>query len=153
METKHILFIVSDPVDIILTQMVFRDSQIDNELSIVSTQEQALKFIRREPPYESEQRPDLIIIDLNSNNVSIEGFVKEVKDSREFKRIPIIVFTFHTTEESVTYLYDLNVNCCVKKPVDLEDFTKVVENIERFWLSAVKFQRNTKLLDKDKRSY
>lgn len=140
MEAKRVLFVVSNPVDVIITQMVFRDSKTKNELFIVSSGEQALHFLRRESPFEKEQVPDLIIVDLDINSTDGWDFLKEVKEDPEFKRIPVIVFILHMLDEDVSRLYDLNVNCCIQKPVDLEEFTKVVERIEQFWLSTVNYQ-------------
>lgn len=154
MQKKSILFVVADPVDIILAQMAFRDSRVENELSIVSTGEQAMRFVRRESPYQQEQLPDLIIVDLEASSRCCWAFVEALKSSSEFRRIPVIVFSPHMSEHDAARLYDMNVNCCIRKPLDLEQFAETIENIERFWLHTANLQyRASRLLNQDRVIY
>jgi len=152
MDKKYILFIAGDPVDIILAQMVFRDSEVENELSIVSSFDQALKFVRKEMPYEHEHAPDLIVVDFNTSDLKGWVFLREVKADPVLKRIPVIVINLLMLEHDISRLYDLNVNCCIRKPVDIEEYTKVIEKIDRFWLNTVRFDHSRSRISAQTRS-
>ena len=53
-------------------------------------------------------------------------------------RIPVVILTTSQAEEDVLKTYDLHANCFITKPVDLEQFIKVVQSIEFFWLTIVR---------------
>ena len=62
----------------------------------------------------------------------------ELKSDANFRRIPVVVLTTSQSDEDVLRAYNLNANCYVSKPVDLDQFIKVVRGIEDFWLTIVK---------------
>ncbi|MGH9630347.1 MAG: response regulator, partial [Bryobacteraceae bacterium] len=61
----------------------------------------------------------------------------EIKEDNDLKRIPVIVMTTSKAEQDIHRVYNLNANCYVTKPVDLEEFLDVVRSIEDFWLTIV----------------
>jgi chemotaxis family two-component system response regulator Rcp1 len=46
--------------------------------------------------------------------------------------------TSSAAEQDVVQAYNLHANCYITKPVDLDQFLKVVRSIEDFWLIVVK---------------
>ena len=62
----------------------------------------------------------------------------EIKADPELRRIPVVVLTVSKAEQDIVKTYDLHANCYINKPVDLEQFLKVVQSIENFWLTVVK---------------
>jgi chemotaxis family two-component system response regulator Rcp1 len=62
----------------------------------------------------------------------------EIKEDPDLKRIPVVILTTSQAEEDVLKTYDLHANCYVTKPVDLDQFIKVVKTIEDFWLTIVR---------------
>jgi two-component system response regulator len=62
----------------------------------------------------------------------------EIKADPDLKRIPVVILTSSKAEEDIVKSYNLYANCYVTKPVDLEQFVKVVKSIENFWLTIVK---------------
>lgn len=50
----------------------------------------------------------------------------------------MVVLTTSQAEEDILKAYNLNANCYISKPVDLEQFIKVIRSIEDFWLTIVK---------------
>jgi len=53
------------------------------------------------------------------------------------KTIPVVILTTSQAEEDVLRAYNLNANCYVTKPVDFDQFTRIVQTIEEFWLTVV----------------
>ena len=64
--------------------------------------------------------------------------LEEIKKDKDLRCIPVIVLTTSQAEEDILKAYGLNANCYITKPVDLDQFIKVVRSIEEFWLSIVK---------------
>jgi two-component system response regulator len=61
----------------------------------------------------------------------------EIKADPELRSIPVVVLTTSRAEEDILKAYNLNANCYITKPVDFEQFVRVVQSIEDFWLSVV----------------
>ena len=113
MRPIQILFIESDPVNVILAQVVFSSSPVKNEISVVANTDQAMRFLRSKDSLNNKKIPDLIIYDLNNCDIGAGDFIKGVKSDRDFKNIPIIVLTDFMPSQGLDDLYALNVNCFV----------------------------------------
>ena len=62
----------------------------------------------------------------------------EIKTDENLKRIPVVILTISKAEEDILKTYNLHANCYITKPLDLDQFMKVVKSIEDFWLTIVK---------------
>ena len=49
----------------------------------------------------------------------------------------MVILTGSKAQEDVAKSYELYANCYVTKPVDLEQFMKVVKTIQEFWFNIV----------------
>ena len=135
----EILMVEDNPSDVRLTIEAFKDAKVLNNMSVATDGEDALKFLKREGPYKDAPRPDLILLDLNLPKMNGKEVLGEIKRDPDLKRIPVVVLTTSDNEQDVRKAYDLHVNAYVRKPVDLDQFIKIVEAVEGFWLSVVKF--------------
>lgn len=134
----EILMVEDNPADIRLTQEAFKDAKVLNNMHIVVDGEEAMAFLRREGNYPDAPRPDLILLDLNLPKKDGREVLAEIKKDPELKRIPVVILTTSEDEKDIFKAYDLHVNAYVKKPVDLNQFMKVVEAVEDFWLTVVR---------------
>lgn len=132
------LLVEDNPGDVRLTREALNESKLRNRLNIVGDGVEALAFLRREGKYASAPRPDLVLLDLNLPRKDGREVLAEIKADPALKRIPVVIITSSEAEQDVLASYDLHVNCYVSKPVDLEQFIKVVRSIETFWLTIVK---------------
>jgi CheY-like chemotaxis protein len=94
-------------------------------------------MLRREPQYGEAARPDLVLLDLNLPKLDGRQVLAEMKGDPNLRRIPVVVLTTSKAEEDVLRSYDLHANSYITKPVDFDQFIKVVHSIEEFWLSIV----------------
>ncbi|MEC4682164.1 MAG: response regulator [Nitrospirota bacterium] len=131
------LLVEDNPGDVRLTREALRDSKVRNNLNVLGDGMSAMAFLRREPPYEEALRPDIILLDLNLPRMDGREVLSQIKADPSLKRIPVVVITSSEAEEDILKTYDLHVNCYVTKPVDLDQFIKVVQSIETFWLTIV----------------
>lgn len=134
----EILLVEDNPGDARLTLEALKEAKMHNHLSYVIDGVEALAFLRREGKYGAAPRPDLILLDLNLPRKDGREVLAEIKADDKLKRIPVVVLTTSQAEEDVLRAYNLNANCYVSKPVDLDQFIKVVKCIEDFWLTIVK---------------
>lgn len=134
----RILLVEDNPGDVRLTVEALNQSKIRNSMNVVGDGTEAMAFLRREGKYADVPRPDLVLLDLNLPKKDGREVLEEIKTDDELKRIPVVVLTTSQAEEDILRAYGLNANCYITKPVDLEQFVKVVNSIEEFWLSIVK---------------
>jgi chemotaxis family two-component system response regulator Rcp1 len=134
----EILLVEDNPGDVRLTQEALRESKVLNNLAAAKDGVEALAMLRREGPYATQARPDLILLDLNLPRKDGREVLMEIKDDPDLRRIPVVVLTTSEAEGDVLRAYDLGANCYIVKPVDLDQFMNVVRTIEGFWLSIVK---------------
>ena len=137
MKPVEVLLVEDDPGDVILTQEGLRASKLHINLHVVDNGEKALAFLHREPPYEDAPRPGLIILDLNLPRVNGMEVLKEIKTNEALQTIPTVILTTSRAEEDVVRSYKLGANCYVSKPLNLDEFVKVVSSIESFWFTVV----------------
>jgi CheY-like chemotaxis protein len=146
----EILLVEDNPGDIRLIKEAFKDSKILNKFNVVMDGEQALAFLYRKGEYTDSPRPDIIFLDLNLPKMSGMEVLSEIKSDPELVMIPVVILTASTAEEIILKSYNLNANCFVTKPVDLDQFVGVVKTIEGFWFNIVKLpftKLNTIILD------
>jgi chemotaxis family two-component system response regulator Rcp1 len=137
----EILLVEDNPGDARLTREALRAGKIHTRLNLVTDGEEALRYLRRQEPYAAAARPDLILLDLNLPVKSGREVLAEIKTDEELRRIPVVVLTSSSAEQDIVESYNLSANCYVCKPVGLDQFMKVVQSIEDFWLTIVKLPR------------
>jgi two-component system, chemotaxis family, response regulator Rcp1 len=134
----EILLVEDSPGDVRLTREALRDAKVQNTLHVVADGIDATAFLSREGKYAYAPRPDLILLDLNLPKKSGREVLEEIKLDPNLKSIPVVVLTTSSADEDILRSYQLHANCYITKPVDLEQFLKVVKSIDNFWLAIVK---------------
>jgi CheY-like chemotaxis protein len=134
----EILLVEDNPGDARLAMEALREAKVHNNLRWVSDGVEALAYLQREGPYARAPRPDLILLDLNLPRKDGREVLAAVKADEELRRIPVVVLTTSQAEEDILKAYHLNANCYISKPVDLEQFMKVIRTIKEFWLTIVR---------------
>lgn len=137
----EILLVEDNPGDVRLTQEVFKDGRIHNRLNVVCDGVEALLYLRQEGLYSDVLPQDLILLDLNLPKKSGREVLAEIKADPALRQIPVVVLTTSAAEPDILEAYNLHANCYITKPVDLEQFERVIRSIEDFWLALVKLPR------------
>ena len=134
----EILLVEDNPGDARLAQEALKEAKVHNNLYTVSDGVEAMSFMYREGKYADMPRPDVILLDLNLPRKDGREVLNEIKVDQDLKRIPVVILTSSQNEEDIVKTYDLHANCYITKPIDLNQFIKVVRSIEDFWLTIVK---------------
>jgi len=143
-EPITILLVEDNPADTRLIREAMKEVKIYNRLYQVPDGVEAMAFLRKQGEYAKMPRPDLILLDLNMPRKDGRQTLKEIKEDPELQRMPVVVLTVSDAEEDIINSYNLHANCFVTKPLDLDEFSKVVRGIENFWFEIVKLPPNGK---------
>jgi chemotaxis family two-component system response regulator Rcp1 len=134
----EILMVEDNLGDIRLMKEALKDARVLNHVSSVGDGMEAINLLRQKGIYAKAKRPDLILLDLNLPKKNGREVLDEIKQDPDLRRIPVVVVTSSEAEKDIVQSYDLHANCYIVKPVDLNQFVKVVRSIENFWLTIVK---------------
>lgn len=134
----EILLIEDNPGDRELAIEALKDSKINNNLHIAVDGEQAMNFLKKKGEYVNAETPDIIFLDLNLPKKDGREILAEIKNDENIKSIPVVVLTTSSAEEDIIKSYNLHANCYINKPLDFNQFVRVVKSIEDFWLTIVK---------------
>jgi len=134
----EILLVEDNPADVRLTTEALKEEKIYNNLQVVTDGVGAIAFLRRKGKYANAVRPDLILLDLNLPKKDGREVLNEIKNDDDLKAIPVVVLTGSKSEEDILKSYHLHANCYITKPVDLDQFMKVIRSVRDFWLTIVK---------------
>ena len=113
-----------------------------NNIHVAEDGEEAMLYLHGEGKFLGSPRPDIILLDLNLPKKDGREVLQDIKSDKLLKRIPVVVLTTSEADQDILKVYDLHANCYITKPVDLEQFIRVVRSIENFWLSIVKLPRS-----------
>ena len=133
----EVLMVEDNPGDVRLVKEAFIENKICNNLHVVNDGEEALTFLRQEGKYAGVPAPDIILLDLNLPKKNGIEVLKEIKNNHGFRRIPVVVLTSSKAEQDILESYNLHANCYITKPVDMDQFVKVIKYIENFWFAIV----------------
>ena len=137
MKTIHILLVEDNEGDILLTTEALADSKIINVVSVVKDGKEAIDFLNQKGLFLEATLPNLILLDINLPKKNGHEVLKYIKESKEFRHIPIIMLTTSSSEKDIIQAYNHYVNCFITKPVDVNEFITAVTKIEDFWISIV----------------
>lgn len=140
----QILLVEDSLADVELTLEALEEAKMANEVHVVRDGEEALSFLHRRGVHEHAPRPDLIILDLNLPRRSGQEVLSDLKTDSDLRRIPVAVLTTSVAEVDVLRSYDLGANCYLSKPVDVDQFLKVVQSIEEFWFGVVRLPERSR---------
>lgn len=139
----HILLVEDNPGDVRLTVEALKEGKILVDLQVARDGVEALAILRREAPFEHAPRPDLILLDLNLPRMDGRQVLEVIKADAQLRYIPVVVLTTSAAEQDILQAYHLHANCYITKPVDLEQFIRVVKAIDNFWLTIVCLPQNS----------
>ena len=132
-----ILLVEDNVQDIEITQRAFAKGRVRNELTVVRDGEEAIDYLYHRGKYQdpaTSPRPGMILLDLNLPKVGGLEVLQQIKRDDHLKQIPVIVLTVSQREEDVVRSYDLGVNTYIQKPVEFDNFMRVVNAVHEYWI-------------------
>ena len=133
----EILLVEDNEGDVGLIEEVFEEAKIRNNIHVAEDGEEAILFLHGEGKFSGSPRPDIILLDLNLPKKDGREVLKEIKEDNNLKNIPVVILTTSNAEKDILRAYDLHANAYITKPLDFDQFIKVVGSIENFGLESV----------------
>ncbi len=134
----QVLLVEDSPGDVRLTQEAFRDANPLIQLHVANDGVEAMAFLRQQGVHAHAPRPDLILLDLNLPKMDGREVLAHIKEDESLKTIPTVILTTSDAEADIVKSYQLQANCYLTKPVQLDAFENLVKSINDFWLAKVK---------------
>ena len=144
MSEVNILLVEDNEGDIILTTEAFKDMKLDNKIDVVRDGEEALRFLKKQEPFADVSTPQLILMDINLPGMDGKQLLDIIKKDERLKNIPVVMLTSSDTDEDISECYDKHVNWYITKPIDYDKYTKVMHEIEAFYVSFVPYPKGRK---------
>jgi CheY-like chemotaxis protein len=137
----EVLLVEDNAGDVRLTQEAFRDANMAIRFHVACDGVEAMAFLRREGPHKNAPRPDLVLLDLNLPRMDGREVLAHIKQDERLKSIPTVILTTSEAEVDVMRSYQLQANCYLTKPVQLDAFESLVKSINEFWLIKARLPR------------
>jgi two-component system, chemotaxis family, response regulator Rcp1 len=134
----NVLLVEDSPGDVRLTQEAFRDANLAVRLHIANDGVQAMAFLRHEGIYADAPRPDLTLLDLNMPKMDGRQVLAQIKADAVLKTIPTVILTTSASDDDISKCYQLQANCYLTKPVQLDAFENLVKSVNDFWLAKAR---------------
>jgi two-component system, chemotaxis family, response regulator Rcp1 len=138
LQPVEILLVEDNPVDVILAKEAFDNGRMVNNLHVAEDGEEAMDFLYKRGKYSSAPTPEIILLDLNLPRKDGREVLAEVKQDQSLRHIPVIVLTTSEDARDIWKSYELQANCFITKPEDMEQFTKAMECLGEFWFGLVR---------------
>ena len=139
----EVLLVEDSPGDVRLTREVFREANMAINLHVAADGVEAMAFLRREGSHVDAPRPDLILLDLNLPRMDGREVLVHIKEDVNLRAIPTVILTTSEAEADVLKSYQLQANCYLSKPVQLEAFESLVKSINDFWLTKARLPQQS----------
>ena len=138
-EKLSILIVEDNPGDQRLTREAFQEIGVAIKVQMVSTGLDAIDFLEKKGEFAGAFRPHLIMMDLNLPKLSGRDVLKYVKESPDLNTIPVIIMSSSESDADISEVYKLKGNCYVVKPVDIDDYMKLIQSLVNFWFHQVRY--------------
>jgi two-component system, chemotaxis family, response regulator Rcp1 len=137
----EVLLVEDNPGDVRLMQETFREANVSIRLHVAWDGVEAMAFLRHEGAYVHAPRPELILLDLNLPKMDGRQVLTHIKEDDSLRAIPVVILTTSDAEVDILKSYLLQANCYLTKPVQLDEFERLVKSVNDFWLTKVKLPR------------
>lgn len=133
----EILLVEDSLVDACATIGALRHSQVKHRLTLVRDGDEAMQFLQREGRFARAPRPDLILLDLHLPKRDGFEVLTDLRANDELQSIPVVVLTasHDDADRSRSQLLDVDCDCYLTKPVNLDKFVEVVRQMKHYWFT------------------
>jgi len=137
----NVIVMAEDDVDDqLLVKEALAECQWDADLRFVENAEELLDYLFHRGKYSdglASPRPGLILLDLNMPRKDGRTVLREIKNTEELRRIPVVVLTTSKADTDVESIYQLGANSFISKPVQFEGLVNVMRLLGQYWFKAV----------------
>jgi len=140
----RVLLVEDNPGDVVLIQESFKDARILVDMTVAEDGEEALRLLSDRDHNGTTFRPDIIFLDLNLPKKNGFEVLAELRKNHQYDAIPVVIMTSSEAEQDIAHGYRLHANAYITKPVDLEQFGRIVRTTTDFWFSVVRYPKDSR---------
>jgi two-component system response regulator len=133
----EILLVEDNENDVLLTREGFKRAKLMVNLHHVNDGEECMGFLRKLGRYADAPTPDLILLDLNMPRKDGREVLAEMVSDPELRHLPVVILTTSSDEREILNMYKLRCSSYIVKPVDFDQFLKVVRSVSEYWFTVV----------------
>ena len=139
-KTIHILLVDDDEDDRYLTREAFRQHYPSSRFSFAEDGDDLLDFLNYQGQYAEAAHPlpELILLDLNMPRKDGREVLREIKNSDQFRHIPIVVLTTSDAKDDIETSYYNGANSFITKPSTFQQLSEVTKAIGQYWFEVVR---------------
>jgi len=137
-EPLKILLVEDNPAHAEMVIRSFEINRIANEITHVEDGEQALDYLHNRNDFSDKNKypmPHLVLLDLRLPRVDGLQVLEKIKKSEDLKSIPVVVLTTSGADMDVAKAYKCHANSYLVKPIDFDNFTKMMDELGYYWLA------------------
>lgn len=133
----EILLVEDNENDVLLTQEGFRKAKFAVKIHHVMDGLECMAFLRNEGKYADAPLPDLILLDLNMPRMDGREVLAEIVADEALRHLPVVILTTSSDEQEILATYNLRASSYIVKPVDFEQFQRVIKLLTDYWFTVV----------------
>lgn len=136
-----IILVEDNPADIEMTLDALKENNLANRVKVLKDGQEAVDYIFRQGEYSTCgicERPVLILLDLKLPKIDGLEILRRIRADERTKSIPVVVLTSSPQDQDRIECYDLGVNSYIVKPVEFNNFAKVVAHVGFYWVALNK---------------
>jgi CheY-like chemotaxis protein len=127
--TKPLLLVDDNPDDAMIIKRALSDLGIAERMIHVPSAEKALAQLHSA----TEERPGLILLDLNMPGMGGMEFLRTVKEDPSLAQIPVVVLTTSQERQDIARSFDFRAAGYVVKPSNYTAALEALKIIESYW--------------------
>ncbi len=133
----EILLVEDNEDDVFLTREAFDAASLRVNLNHVDNGEKCLQYLRREGVYANVPAPDLILLDMHMPVMNGHEVLAEIVKDDNLRHFPVVVLTTSYEAADIRKMYGMRCNSYITKPVDFENFVRMIGQLAGYWLTVV----------------
>jgi two-component system, chemotaxis family, response regulator Rcp1 len=133
----EVLLVEDNENDVVLTREGFRKAKLVVNLHHARDGDECMAFLRKEREYANAPTPDLILLDLNMPRKDGREVLAEVAADETLRHLPVVILTTSAEEQEILKMYKLRCSSYIVKPVDFDQFLRVIQLISDYWFTVV----------------
>jgi len=133
----EVLLVEDNENDVELTRQGFKRTKLLLNLHHVKNGEECMAFLRKQGEYAEVPTPDLILLDLNMPKMNGREVLAQMLADESLMSIPVVILSTSEEGEEIMKLYKMRCSSYIVKPVDFEQFLRVVRSIADYWFTVV----------------
>lgn len=133
----NILLVEDNDDDVVLMRHGFELAKLTVDLHHVQNGQQCMDFLRKSGAYTNAPTPDIVLLDLNMPIMSGREVLAEMVADKQLQHIPVVILTTSAEDRDILAMYKLRCSSYIVKPVDFDQFLRVIRSIGDYWLTVV----------------